>query len=183
MDIIPEKMQNTIFKERKAQIIAKVGDSNLELFKTSIWDETLYQAWSRIAHCLIPRIGRIEAGLKQLCNLCAADELILFEKSTFLEISHIEAKAYKDPHRFEKISNVIKQFKLCLFSTNYQFSEMTVKNSRFRMYLIDFTRSTYLMVVLSNNDVEEEALKLNISIVKPYYDKMIAASITKPIGD
>eukprot|EP00826_Nyctotherus_ovalis_P044464 TRINITY_DN4799_c1_g1_i1.p1 TRINITY_DN4799_c1_g1~~TRINITY_DN4799_c1_g1_i1.p1 ORF type:complete len:203 (-),score=49.34 TRINITY_DN4799_c1_g1_i1:37-645(-) len=180
MDTIPEHQQNLVFEERKVLIVEKAGEQELELFGTSIWDETLYQAWSRIAHSLIPRIGNIEAGLKQLCELCAADELVLFEKSTFLEISHIEAKVYKDPHRFEKISNVIKQFKLCLFSTSYQFGEMAVKNSKFRVYLIDFTRSTYLMIVVSNKDVEETALRLNISIVKPYYDKMIAASITRP---
>ena len=178
MDMIPEKDRAKVFEEKKTQITEKAGQFKIELFKTSIWDETLYQAWSKIAHCLIPRIDKIEEGLKQLCDLCKADELVLFEKSTFLEISHIEAKTHKDPHRFEKISNIIKQFKLSLFATNYQFQEMMVKNAKFRAYLMDFTKSTYLMVVISNHDVEEMALKMNIQALMPYYDKIVAASMS-----
>jgi Ras-related GTP-binding protein A/B len=41
-----------------------------------------------------------------------ADEVLLFEKSTFLVIAHAEKESARDPHRFEKISNIIKQFKL-----------------------------------------------------------------------
>jgi Ras-related GTP-binding protein A/B len=146
------------------------------VFRTSIWDETLYRAWSQIAHFLIPRIDKIETGLKNLCKLCSADELVLFEKSTFLEISHIEVKEHKDVNRFEKISNIIKQFKLSLYSTNYKFQEMMVKNSKFQAYLLDFTKSTYVMIILSSRDVEEAAIKLNIEALKPHFDKLIAAS-------
>ena len=180
MDTILEKDRDDVFNKKKKQITESIKQFKIELYQTSIWDETLYQAWSKIAHCLIPKIDKIESGLKHLCELCSADELVLFEKSTFLEISHIELKPHKDPHRFEKISNIIKQFKLSLFATNYQFEEMAVKSSKFRSYLIDFTRSTYLMVVLSNNDVEETALKFNISTVKPFYgcDSAVAAQIS-----
>jgi len=177
MDMVPEKERLKVFEEKKAQIAEKSADFKIEVFRTSIWDETLYQAWSKIAHFLIPNIEKIETDLSKLCKLCAADELVLFEKSTFLEISHIEAKVHKDPHRFEKISNIIKQFKLSLFSTNYQFQEMMVKNSKFRAYLLDFTKSTYLMIVISNRDVEETALKMNIEALKPYYDKIVSGSI------
>ncbi len=166
-----------MFEEKKAQIIEKSAPFKIEVYRTSIWDETLYQAWSKIAHCLIPKIDKIEEGLKQLCKLCAADELVLFERSTFLEISHIEAKPHKDPHRFEKISNIIKQFKLSLFATNYQFQEMMVKNSKFRAYLLEFTKSTYLMVIISNTDVEETALKINIDALRPYYEKIVSGTI------
>ena len=178
MDMVPEKERAKVFEEKKAQITEKSGAFKIEVFRTSIWDETLYQAWSKITHSLIPKIDKIENGLTQLCKLCSADELVLFEKSTFLEISHIEAKLHKDPHRFEKISNIIKQFKLSLFSTNFQFQEMMVKNSKFRAYLIDFTRSTYLMVIISNQDVEETALKMNIDALKPYYDKIVSSSMS-----
>jgi len=178
MDMIPEKDRIKVFEEKKVQIVEKAGKFEIECFRTSIWDETLYQAWSKIAHSLIPRIDKIEEGLRQLCKLCTADELVLFEKSTFLEISHIEDKPHKDPHRFEKISNVIKRFKLSLFATNFQFGQMMVKISKLSVYLIDFTRSTYLMVVVSKNDIEESALKANISVLRPYYDKILAASMS-----
>ena len=37
-----------------------------------------------------------------------ADEVVLFERSTFLVISHHDARLHEDQHRFEKISNIIK---------------------------------------------------------------------------
>jgi Ras-related GTP-binding protein A/B len=41
-------------------------------------------------------------------------QVVLFERATFLVISHTVGSAShtRDPHRFEKISNIIKQFKL-----------------------------------------------------------------------
>ena len=39
-------------------------------------------------------------------------QVLLFEKATFLVIAHAERDSARDPHRFEKISNIIKQFKL-----------------------------------------------------------------------
>jgi hypothetical protein len=39
-------------------------------------------------------------------------QVVLFERATFLVISHSTRAEYTDLHRFEKISNIIKQFKL-----------------------------------------------------------------------
>jgi len=50
-----------------------------------------------------------------------ANEVVLFEKSTFLVIAHYDAAKHVDVHRFEKISNIIKQFKLSCIKTNFQF--------------------------------------------------------------
>lgn len=60
----------------------------LRSFATSIWDETLYKAWSTIVYSLIPNVDQLESQLKQFCDICGADEVVLFEKATFLEISH-----------------------------------------------------------------------------------------------
>ena len=84
----------------------------VECFKTSIWDETLYKAWSQIVHFLLPNINVLRSNLEQFCKAIKADEVVLFEKSTFLVIANYDAKNHKDEHRFEKISNIIKQFKL-----------------------------------------------------------------------
>jgi len=81
-------------------------------FRTSIWDETLYLAWSSIVYSLIPNVEGLEAKLTEFCGICEADEVVLFEKATFLAISHANRSSHPDIHRFEKISNIIKQFKL-----------------------------------------------------------------------
>jgi len=49
---------------------------------------------------------------KKKGQICDSDEVVLFEKATFLVISHASHKPHRDDHRFEKISNIIKQFKL-----------------------------------------------------------------------
>lgn len=40
------------------------------------------------------------------------DEVLLFERATFLIISFCELASHHDTHRFEKVSNIIKGFKL-----------------------------------------------------------------------
>ena len=55
-----------------------------------------------------------------------------------------------DIHRFEKISNIIKQFKLSCGKMQSQFQGMMVGNSSFSAYVDSFTSNTYVMVILSN---------------------------------
>jgi hypothetical protein len=103
---------------------------NITLFPTSIWDETLYKAWSSIVYALIPNIDTIERRLQKFCSICEADEVVLFERATFLVISHASSRKHKDVHRFEKISNIIKQFKLsCRFAHPFPISSFTSSSS------------------------------------------------------
>mgnify|MGYP006183630591 CR=1 FL=1 len=59
----------------------------MRAFATSIWDETLYKAWSQIVYSLIPNVELLETQLKDFSTICAADEVVLFERATFLVIS------------------------------------------------------------------------------------------------
>lgn len=52
---------------------------------------------------------------------------MLFERATFLVISHVTEKEHTDVHRFEKISNIIKQFKLSVSKTNQELKGMMVR--------------------------------------------------------
>lgn len=70
------------------------------------------QAWSQIVHCLIPNIRVLENHLGHFCRICDADEVVLFERTTFLVIATAATIPHQDHHRFEKISNIIKQFNL-----------------------------------------------------------------------
>lgn len=65
-------------------------------------------------------------------------------------ISHFDKVGHDDIHRFEKISNIIKQFKLSCIKTNYQFVSMVVKNEKFTAIIDEFTSSTYIMVINSD---------------------------------
>lgn len=47
MDLLTEAIRNETFMQKKADIEAKINNRfEVMCFKTSIWDETLYRAWS-----------------------------------------------------------------------------------------------------------------------------------------
>ena len=115
-----------MFKKREHEVTEIALPLRTECFKTSIWDETLYKAWSQIVYALIPNINVLESQLKKFCAVCEADEVVLFEVATFLVISHASSKKHHDVHRFEKISNIIKQFKLSCNKMGSQFQSMEV---------------------------------------------------------
>lgn len=73
---------------------------------------SLTQAWSNIVHLLIPNITQLESSLSNFTSILDADEVLLFERATFLVIAHSVRRQHTDIHRFEKISNIVKQFKL-----------------------------------------------------------------------
>lgn len=83
MDLIQEESRNKVFEDKKkdiSQISEAVSARNrssleLECFRSSIWDETLYKAWSAIVYQLIPNISTMEAKLKQLAEILEADEV------------------------------------------------------------------------------------------------------------
>lgn len=54
----------------------------------------------------------LEQNLRDFANIIEADEVLLFERATFLVISHYCIRQHRDVNRFEKVSNIIKQFKL-----------------------------------------------------------------------
>lgn len=64
-----------------------------------------------------------------------ADEVVLFERATFLVIAHATEVPHEDQHRFEKISNIVKQFKLSVSKTSLEFEGMMVSESRIQHYL------------------------------------------------
>ena len=47
------------------------------------------RAWSQIVYSLIPNVELLETQLNDFSTICAADEVVLFERATFLVISHI----------------------------------------------------------------------------------------------
>jgi Ras-related GTP-binding protein A/B len=86
----------------------------VEFFATSIWDQSLYKAWTKIIYYLIPNAGTIEALLEQLAEVIDARELILYERTTCLTVAHVTRKT-EEPNpftdRFERISSILKTHK------------------------------------------------------------------------
>lgn len=177
MDLVNDTMRDKVFQQKEQEILSVSEGFKVTCFKTSIWDETLYKAWSDIVNILLPNVSDLKLKLSDFCNASSADEVVLFEKYTFLVIANHDNIGHKDGHRFEKISNIIKQFKLACIKTNFQFQSMTFKNSSFTAFVEEFTKSTYIMVIVSDPDVETEAISLNIKVSRDYFDSLVTSSL------
>lgn len=80
-----------------------------------------------------------------------------------------------DGHRFERISNIIKQFKLSCAKTQSQFQGMEVRNSKFTAYIDVFTGNTYIMIIMSGNTAVATTALMQINIVaaRKHFEKFI----------
>jgi len=171
MDLIPEEQREQVFRTREKELLEISSPMNLTCFRTSIWDETLYKAWSCIVYSLIPNIKTLEVHLNKFCEICEADEVVLFERATFLVISHATHKNHRDDHRFEKISNIIKQFKLSCSKSQAQFQSMEVRNSNFAAFIDVITTNTYIMVIMSDQTIQSAATLINIGLARHHFEK------------
>jgi len=173
MDLIPEEQREKTFIDREEELRQASLPMNITCFPTSIWDETLYKAWSCIVYAMIPNISIIESRLQKFCQICEADEVVLFERATFLVISHASTRKHKDIHRFEKISNIIKQFKLSCSKGGSHFQNMEVRNSHFSAFIDLFTQNTYVMVIMSDPTIQSSATLVNIKVARKHFEKYL----------
>lgn len=148
-DLVPEDARNRVFDERAQAITARSFALRPTVFRTSIWDETLYRAWSVVVAALVPNLGALETQLGGLADACGADEAVLFERASFLVIASSVRRAHPDVHRFEKVSNIVKQFKLACSKAQAQLQGLRVGNSTYTVFVDAFTSNTYLLVVTS----------------------------------
>lgn len=172
MDLVQEDQRDTIFREREDDLKRLSKPLDCTCFRTSIWDETLYKAWSSIVYQLIPNVTQLEQNLENFASIIDADEVLLFERATFLVISYCQRKSHKDVHRFEKISNIIKQFKLSCSKLHAHFQSMEVRNSAFGAFIDVFTPNTYVMVIMSDSSIPSAATQINIRNARKHFEKL-----------
>lgn len=179
MDTVSVNDRLLTFSERVADITNLAKSSfQVTCFGTSIWDETLYKAWSAIVYSLIPNIAQVKQPLMKFCRLCQADEVVIFERATLLVISSI-GQTYNngnlttlipDAHRHEKISTVIKHFKLSTSKSQNQFRRFEVRTNEFCVYIDELTPTTFIMVITRDPRVLSASLRASIVAVRPIFE-------------
>ncbi|KAI8377867.1 Gtr1/RagA G protein conserved region-domain-containing protein [Radiomyces spectabilis] len=172
MDLVPEPQRSQMYEKRVSELRTRSEPLHIQAFSTSIWDETLYAAWSQIVHCLIPNIQVLESNLEHFCRICDADEVVLFERITFLVIANAATIKHPDLHRFEKISNIIKQFNLGCSRSQTRFKSMEIRGSTFTAFIDVLTNNTYAMIVMSDPNIQSAATLLNIAAAKKHFEKL-----------
>ncbi|EDN97074.1 hypothetical protein SS1G_02002 [Sclerotinia sclerotiorum 1980 UF-70] len=114
MDLVLPNTREDSFHQKILAVRSKSESFNIVPFATSIWDQSLYKAWAEIIHDLVPNLGEIERHLSSLGTIIEAEEVLLFERSSFLVVSSWtspEGEANPTTDRFERLSNIIKNFK------------------------------------------------------------------------
>ncbi|KAM7187247.1 Gtr1/RagA G protein conserved region domain containing protein [Rhypophila sp. PSN 637] len=154
-------------------------DTEMQLFATSIWDQSLYKAWASIIHDLVPNLSIIETQLASLGSAICADEILLFERTSFLVVSkwsspHGDTNPYGD--RFERMSNILKSWKhTCSKYTGTprnaeQFSDFSYKmGANFSMFVTKFTTNTYILVCMPPGEGRFNSAKLNVAAARPWF--------------
>ncbi|RCK54429.1 GTP-binding protein GTR1 [Candida viswanathii] len=201
MDLVQIDKRQELFQimMEKLQKISNPYHFKLIGFPTSIWDESLYKAWSQIVCSLIPNINLFNNNLVKFNSILDAEEIILFEKTTFLVISSTasiqnqqkqiengqanqQAEEELDPKRFEKISNIIKTYKQSITKLRTNFKNLIIRGSDGTNFYIDIiTDNMFIMIVLKDKkDVDnliqqqhEELLILdNIKAARKWFEKI-----------
>lgn len=131
MDLVQINKRDNLFNimmSKLKETCSMYGFEDVKGFPTSIWDESLYKAWSSIVGSMIPTIDVYRKKVKKITELMNLKEFILFEKTTFLVVCSSSEKSNDnvesmDPKRFEKISNVLKTYKQSIYklkANNFQ---------------------------------------------------------------
>ncbi len=181
MDLIAPALREDSYNERISLIRAKSDAFDPVPFATSIWDQSLYKAWAEIIHDLVPNLSEIEKHLRSLGLLIEAEEVLLFERSSFLVVSHWCSPVGKDnptTDRFERLSNIIKNFKQS--TSRYtgtpksaeQFSLLELKLSRFSMFIAKFTTNTYLAAVFPPGEERFNAALENTRLARKEFEAL-----------
>ncbi|KAG2181146.1 hypothetical protein INT43_008728 [Umbelopsis isabellina] len=168
MDLIPLDQRDQLFAHWKNELQTLSLPLEPVVFPTSIWDETLYAAWSKIVHCLIPNIDTLQMHLDSFCEICDADEVVLFERTTILVIANAARVEHPDIHRFEKISSIIKQFNPSGREPSH-FKSMEIRSGTFSAFIDVLTNNTYVMVVLSDSTIQSAATLHNINVARKHF--------------
>ncbi|KAG8908529.1 GTP-binding protein gtr1 [Tulasnella sp. 403] len=164
------------------------------------------KAWSRIVHALIPNAPLLSTHLSTFSRICSASEVVLFERTTFLIIarsgdqsmaefdSDSDAESYDgtravtgqtidemlNPKRFEKISELIKAFKISCSKLQEQFSSLEIRFPNYTALLEILTTNTYVMVIVADPNVQSAALRLNVRLAREKFDELQAGSVYAP---
>ena len=179
MDLVVHMQREDVYNERVALIRSKSDSFDPIPFATSIWDQSLYKAWAEIIHDLVPNLSEIEKHLSSLGKMINAEEVLLFERSSFLVVSSWaseigEMNPTKD--RFERLSNIIKNFKQT--TSKYtgtpksaeQFLLFELKMGAFCLFVVKFTTNTYLAVILPPGEARFSAALENARIASREFE-------------
>ncbi|RKF77965.1 Ras-related GTP-binding protein A [Golovinomyces cichoracearum] len=190
MDLVVPNLREDLYFDRVSLIRSKSLSFSPIPFATSIWDQSLYKAWAEIIHDLVPNLDQIEEHLGTLGKLIMAEEVLLFERSSFLVVSSwLSEIGAENPttDRYERLSNIIKNFKQTTSrftgtpKSAEQFVVMEVKLLSFSMFMTKFTTNTYLAVILAPGEETFNSAVENCHLARKEFESL-DSPVPKSVG-
>ncbi|KAJ2160241.1 Golgi apyrase [Coemansia sp. RSA 552] len=174
IDKIPDEEQRQLTVESYRRGLARRSSMFCpDVYGTSIWDQTLYQAWSQIVYKLVPNMELISSHLRRFRELTDAKEVVLFERATFLVVCNSAAARPDMPiDKYMGISSYIKTYRQSCLQHQRPFRSVEVRNKHFSLFLEPFTKSTYILVISADPEVEPAVTKANIEAARPHFKKL-----------
>lgn len=171
MDLVQLDKRHELFEimmNKLQETSAIYGFPDLVGFSSSIWDESLYKAWSQIVCSLIPNMDVYQSNLKKLKEIMDAREIILFEKATFLLVCSSNTSTGKslEPKRFEIISNVMKNFKQSSMKLKSSFRTLVLND---HIYVSELSANMMCFVVLNKSDEPQDMILENIKKARVFF--------------
>ncbi|KAJ1882485.1 hypothetical protein LPJ57_000895 [Coemansia sp. RSA 486] len=173
MDKIPDPEKKAQTVELYRQALAKRSDLfKPEVFGTSIWDYTLYHAWSQIVYKLVPNMVTIENHLNNFRRLTEASEVVLFEQATFLVVCSASADPAAGLDKYMNVSQSIKAYRYTCNQVQLPFSSIEMRNKNYSLFVEPFTKSTFILVITTDTDIEPAVTKANIREARKHFVKL-----------
>ncbi|KAJ2062484.1 hypothetical protein GGH94_000540 [Coemansia aciculifera] len=175
MDKVPDPEQKEARLELYRQALAKRSDLfKPEVFGTSIWDHSLYHAWSQIVHRLVPNMSTIERHLEKFRTLTDASEVVLFERATFLVVCYMTADMSITQSKYMTVSQAIKTYRNKCSAAQLTFQSFEIRNKNYSLLIEPFTKSTYILVITSDPEIEPAVTKANVKAAQLHFqDKLM----------
>lgn len=180
MDLVPPDQKNAVYAQKVKEVRATCEDEGfsgkqVEINSSSIWDQSLYRAWTQVIYFLVPNASTIEGMLQKLAELLDAREMILYERTTCLVVTHItRGNESRNPYtdRFERISSILKTHKHSMskhtgmMPSEVSFAEMQIKTGAFMFFITRLTENTNLAVVMPSDEASFNAARVNVQLAR-----------------
>lgn len=168
MDLIRTDRRNFVFEKRRAEILERAKDFDVQCFPTCIWDNSLIYAWNAIISCLFPESDKLKMNLEKLMNACDASEVIVFEKNTLLKICDVCRNMEQSEKRLVNNILILKKLINSFNDSTFAFVSVFFKNPSYSFYIDELTSSSLIMVV-SKPDIGKALLEVNINSAKSFF--------------
>lgn len=178
MDLVRLDRRGQVFNATMKTLHSHASEYQFKLkgFATSIWDESLYKAWSAIVGSLMSNMSSLQQELDKFAKMTAIQEIVMFERTTFLLVAHSsnsdEDLPQPDPKRFEKISNIIKSYRQSVSKLRTQLQSLSLVSGNCVAVIEPLTANTVVMAVLPKGSADTNMIIANIRSERTKFEQL-----------